>query len=144
MYSGLQWRCDSASRACADSDSAGWLRGCTPSALVATVTCLAGVCWALFVPGKWYLLSFGLLGGGAVLRLLQEHIVACSAPERMRENTAYTNLLTVSLGFVTLLYGAISDRYSLKASFVLALAILVAPARLFVFSSPAALASKHR
>ncbi len=109
--------------------------------LATTVISLAGVGWALLVPGKWYLLSFGLLGAGELFYVYyMNYIVSCSAPERMRENTAYTNLITVSIGFVPLLYGRISDRYGLKSSFVVAMAILIAAcaaASLFLPRQPA-------
>ncbi|MGE5194502.1 MAG: MFS transporter [Deltaproteobacteria bacterium] len=108
----------------------GWLvtRVHAKAPLVATTTiCLAGVGWALLVPGKWYLLSFGLLGAGELFYVYyMNYIVSCSAPERMRENTAYTNLITVTVGFVPLMYGGISDRFGLRSSFVLAMAILIA------------------
>jgi hypothetical protein len=108
----------------------GWMvaRVHAKAPLVATtLISLAGVCWALVVPGKWYLLSFGLLGAGELFYVYyMNYIVSCSAPERMRENTAYTNLISVSLGFVPLMYGATSDHYGLRSSFYLAIAILLA------------------
>ena len=95
------------------------------SLLVTTAVCLAGVAWAMFVPGKWYLLSFGLLGGGELFYVYYlNYIVGCSAPQRMRENTAYTNLITVTIGFLPLLFGFVSDRYGLRASFAAAIGIL--------------------
>ncbi len=53
------------------------------------------------------------------------YIVGCSAPERIRENTAYTNVIMIVVSFMPLIYGGISDNYGLRASFVLALGILV-------------------
>ena len=97
------------------------------SLLATTATCLAGVVWALIVPGKWYLLSFGLLGAGELFYVYYlNYIVGCSAPSRIRENTAYTNLITVTIGFLPLLFGAVSDRYGFRASFGLAMAIFAA------------------
>jgi len=96
------------------------------SLLATTSICIAGVAWALFVPGKLYLLSFGLLGGGELFYVYYvNYIVSCSKPERMRENTAYTNLITVLIGFLPLVYGLVSDRFGLRASFVTAIGILV-------------------
>lgn len=94
-------------------------------ALVTTLACMAGIVWALLVPGKWYLFSFGLLGAGELSYVYYlNYIVGCSPPERVRENTAYTNVLIAGIAFMPLVYGAISDSYGLKASFATALAIL--------------------
>ena len=90
-----------------------------------TSICLAGVLWALLVPGKWYLLSFGLLGAGELYYIYYlNYIVGCSAPQRIRENTAYANLLTAGVGFVPLVFGAVSDHYGIRASFFMAAAML--------------------
>lgn len=97
------------------------------SLLATTATCLAGVCWGLFVPGKWYLLSFGLLGAGELFYVYyMNYIVASSPPQRIRENTAYTNLITVTVGFMPLLFGVVSDFHGLRASFGLAITIFAA------------------
>ena len=95
--------------------------------LATTAVCLAGVGWALLVPGKWYLLSFGLLGSGELFYIYYlNYIVGCSAPERIRENTAYTSLLTLAVGFMPLFYGMVSDRHGLRASFGVAAVLFVA------------------
>ncbi len=94
-------------------------------ALATTLICLAGIVWALVVPGKWYLFSFGLLGAGELFYIYYlNYIVGCSAPHRIRENTAYTNVIMIAVSFMPLIYGAISDSYGLRASFFLALGIL--------------------
>ncbi len=107
----------------------GWLvmRIHARASLVATTSiCIAGIAWALFVPGKWYLLGFGLLGGGELFYVYYlNYIVSSSKPERMRENTAYTNLITVTIGMMPVVFGLVSDRYGLRASFVVAIGILV-------------------
>ena len=107
----------------------GWLvtRMHARASLMATTSiCIAGIAWALFVPGKWYLLGFGLLGGGELFYVYYlNYIVGCSKPERMRENTAYTTLVTVTIGIMPILFGLVSDRYGLRASFVAAIGILV-------------------
>lgn len=96
------------------------------AALSTTLICLAGVVWALVVPGKWYLFSFGLLGAGELYYVYYlNYIVGCSAPERIRENTAYTNLVMVIVSFMPLIYGLISDRFGLRTSLGLAIAILI-------------------
>lgn len=108
------------------------------SLLVTTFSCLTGVAWALVVPGRWYLLSFGLLGGGELFYIYYlNYIVGCSAPERIRENTAYTNLLTMFAGFIPLLFGLVSDRHGLRASFGVAMAIFLAALLLVLLRLPA-------
>jgi len=98
---------------------------------------LIGVGWALLVPGKWYLISFGLLGAGELFYVYYlNYIVACSSPQRIRENTAYTNLLTVAIGFLPLVFGAVSDRYGFPTSFSVAMAIFVAALVSVVFGLP--------
>lgn len=106
----------------------GWMlarfQARTPT-LATTLICLAGVGWALVVPGKWYLFSFGLLGAGELFYVYYlNYIVGCSAPERMRENTAYTNVILVVVSFMPLIYGGISDAYGLRASLIVAMGIL--------------------
>lgn len=108
----------------------GWLVArihAKASLLATTALCLAGVLWALAIPGKWYLLSFGFLGAGELFYVYYlNYIVGCSAPHRIRENTAYTNLIAVAVGFVPMLFGVVSDQYGLRSSFGVAVAILVA------------------
>jgi len=107
----------------------GWLvtkMHARASLLATTSICIAGIAWALFVPGKWYLLGFGLLGGGELFYVYYlNYIVSCSKPERIRENTAYTNLITVTIGMMPIVFGLVSDRYGLRASFITAIGILV-------------------
>ena len=107
----------------------GWLvtKMYARASLIATTSiCIAGIAWSLFVPGKWYLLGFGLLGGGELFYVYYlNYIVSCSKPERMRENTAYTNLITVTIGIMPIFFGLVSDRFGLRTSFVAAIAILV-------------------
>jgi hypothetical protein len=97
------------------------------SLLAATATGLAGICWALVVPGQAYLLSFGLLGACELFYVYYlNYIVGCSAPQRIRENTAYTNLLTVVVGFLPLFYGLVADEYGIRFSFGAAIALFAA------------------
>lgn len=106
----------------------GWLlaRYAARTPMLATTFALMfGLLWALAVPGKAYLFSFGLMGAGELSYVYYlNYIVACSPPERVRENTAYTNVLLAVLAFMPMVYGAISDAYGLRASFVTALGIL--------------------
>lgn len=114
---------------CAAGFALGWLMTRVhpkASLLATTAICIAGVVWALVVPGKGYLLSFGLLGAGELFYVYyMNYIVGCSAPERIRENTAYTNLITVTIGFLPLVFGAVSDAFGIRASFGVAIAIMV-------------------
>lgn len=107
----------------------GWmLARFTPKvpALATTLICVIGIVWALLVPGKWYLLSFGFLGAGELYYIYYlNYIVACSPPERVRENTAYTNVVAVTVSLMPLIYGKISDLYGITASLLVALGILL-------------------
>lgn len=107
----------------------GWLvtRMHARASLMATTgICIAGVAWAMFVPGKWYLIGFGLLGGGELFYVYYlNYIVSCSKPERMRENTAYTTLISVTVGMMPILFGIVSDRFGLRASFFAAIGVLL-------------------
>ena len=96
------------------------------TSLIATTSiCIAGIAWALFVPSKWYLLGFGLLGAGELFYVYYlNYIVSCSKLERMRENTVYTTLVTVTIGVMPIAIRLMSDRFDLRASFVAAIGIL--------------------
>jgi len=92
------------------------------SLLVTTAVCLAGVAWAIVVPGRLYLLSFGLLGAGELFYVYYlNFIVGCSAPTRIRENTAYTNLVSAAVGAMALVFGVIADEFGLRSSFMVAI-----------------------
>jgi MFS family permease len=94
--------------------------------LATTSICITGISWALFVPGKWYLPGFGLLGREELFYVYYlNYIVSCSKPEQMRENTACTNLTIVTIGVMPILFGLVSDRCGLRASFIAAIGILV-------------------
>lgn len=126
----------------------GWLAArvhAKASLLATTAICLAGVGWALAVPGKWYLLSFGFLGAGELFYVYYlNYIVGCSHPERIRENTAYTNLIAITVGFVPLLFGAVSDHYGLRASFGVAIAILAVAMLIVQLGLPAQPAPREK
>lgn len=107
----------------------GWLvtkMHARASLLATTSICIAGIAWVLLVPGKWYLLGFGLLGGGELFYVYYlNYIVGCSKPERMRENAAYTNLITVTIGMMPVVFGLVADLYGLRTSFLTAIGVLV-------------------
>ncbi|NLX99353.1 MAG: MFS transporter [Rhodopirellula sp.] len=105
--------------------------------LVTTGICLLGVMWALVIPGKWYLLSFGLIGAGELFGVyFPNYIVTCSAPNRIRENVAYTTLLTFAVGFAGGAFGMIADTFGLRTSFVVASAILAVAITLVAIALP--------
>lgn len=92
-----------------------------------TLVSLFTVGWALLVPGTWYLLCFGLLGAGELYFVYYfNYIVGCSPAERIRDNAAYTNVIVALVGLMPPFYGLISDHWGLRASFVVALGILLA------------------
>ncbi len=105
--------------------------------LVTTGVCLLGVLWALTVPGRWYLLSFGLLGAGELFGVyFPNYIVTCSAPSRIRENVAYTTLLTFAVGFGGGGFGVIAELFGLRTSFIVASVILAAALMLVAAALP--------
>ncbi len=94
--------------------------------LVTTGTCVAGLIWALFVPGKWYLASFGFLGAGELFYLYyMNYIVLFAQAKNIRQYSAYTSLFPMIMGFVAILYGRVSDNYGYRASIWVALAFLL-------------------
>jgi hypothetical protein len=93
--------------------------------LVTTTFCLASVGWALLVPGKWFLISFGLMGAGELWGVYYpNYILCCSAPSRMRRNMAFTSMLYMPTGFAAYFFGAIADWFGLRTSFVISLVVL--------------------
>ncbi|MBI2824051.1 MAG: MFS transporter [Planctomycetia bacterium] len=105
----------------------GWLLSRTHAkmgALVATGMCLAGILWALIVPKPWFLLSFGLMGAGDLCGVYFPNYVMTSSPvDKVRRNIAYLQLMTMPASFAPAAFGAISDAYGFKASFLAAAAM---------------------
>jgi MFS family permease len=124
----------------------GWLLIKTnPKALLLATggLTLAGVTWALVIPGYWFLISFGLLGAGELFGVYYlNYILGCSPKSRIRRNMAFTSLITLPVGFASILYGGISDtlgqpdkKFGFQMSFVAAMTIIAA-AILLVLSLP--------
>jgi MFS family permease len=113
----------------------GWLITKThPRAGVMATTglCLAGLCWGLMASGKWYLVSFGILGGGELYYLYyQNYMVSCSPTSKVRRNLAYMSLLALPAASAPLLFGMISDHFGRRFSIIVA-ALLLALALLLV------------
>lgn len=106
----------------------GWMlvRTHQRAGLVTTTSfCLIGVLWALVVPGKWYLLSFGILGAGELYYVYyQNYLVSSSPPSKVRRNLAYASLLALPMTLAPVIYGLISDNYGLRVSIAVAAAVL--------------------
>lgn len=150
----------------------GWLLARTnPKAglIVTGLLMLAGTLWGMYVPDllgrlgwagyqlnlfgwhmealELYLVAFGLLGAGELMGLYYpNYVMCCSRPEQVRRNMAYTNMLTLFVGFFPPLYGIVADRVAkqtgeqmagLQASFQLGVAFLLAGLLITQFLLPA-------
>ena len=108
----------------------GWLLTKTnPKTMLLTTTLILviGMCWVLSVTGSWYLISFGLLGAGELFgAYFPNYIATSSSKSQVRANVAYLGLVGSFVGFASVLYGAISDRWGRIASFHTATGILLA------------------
>jgi hypothetical protein len=94
--------------------------------LATTTLLIAGVLCAILAPGKWFFLSFGLLGAGELFGVYYpNYIVCCSPKSQMRRNMAFVSLITMPAFLAPLLFGQISDTFGYHASFWTALAMLV-------------------
>ena len=113
----------------------GWLLVRThPRAglLATTFLSLAGLVWALLVPGTCYLVSFGILGAGELYGVYYpNYLICCSPTSQVRRNLAYVQLLAWPVTLAPVVFGAISDSYGLRRSIELA-AVLLAGAILVV------------
>lgn len=121
----------------------GWLLTATnpKSGLTATALIgMVGVLWALVVPGKWFMVSFGLMGAGELFAMYYaNYILSCSPPSKMRRNMAFTYMLPLVASPAGWLFGKISDGYQQdhRPSFVVAMLILAATLALVVVALPA-------
>jgi fucose permease len=107
----------------------GWLltRTYPRAGLLATTSLsLCGLLWGLLVPGKWFLVSFGLLGAGELYGVyFPNYLVSCSRLADVRRNLAYANLLALPVAMAPVIFGIISDNYGLRSSIALAALLLV-------------------
>jgi len=104
---------------------------------------ICSVLWILMVKplfggGLLFLVAFGLNGGGELMGAYYPYYVLCLSPKsQMRRNMAFVMLLSAPVGFAPALYGAISDTWSLTASFWVALAVMLAAVILVACVLPA-------
>lgn len=119
----------------------GWLLIRTnPKTMLLTTTAILvfGMTWVLNATGAWYLVSFGLLGAGELFGVyFPNYIATSSSKSQVRANMAYMGLLGSLVGFASVLFGVISDRWSRIASFYVAMGILLAAMLLIAVVLPA-------
>ncbi|MBI5760367.1 MAG: hypothetical protein HZA46_17770 [Planctomycetales bacterium] len=118
----------------------GWLLLKThPKVLLLTTTSilLIGMGWTLNSSGQWYLISFGLLGAGELYGVyFPNYIATSSAKSQVRVNIAYLNLLGSLVGFASVMFGQISDRFDRIASFHAATGVLIVALILIIVALP--------
>jgi len=96
---------------------------------VTALLVICGVAWILVAPlfgvGLIFLIAFGFNGAGELMGNYYPYYVLCLSPKsQMRRNMAFLMLLTAPVGFAPALYGAISDTWSLTASFWVAMVVM--------------------
>jgi MFS family permease len=119
----------------------GWLLIRTNPKVPLLVTAglqIVGVLWVLLVPGYWFMLAFGLMGAGELFGVYYiNYPVCCSPKSQVRRNIAFLGLISSTVGFAPMLYGWISDTWSLRVSFFAALIIMIFATLLVFFKLPA-------
>jgi hypothetical protein len=119
----------------------GWLLTRTnPKTMLLTTTMILvlGMTWVLNVTGPWYLVAFGLLGAGELFgAYFPNYIATSSSKSQVRANMAYLGLMGSLVGFASVLFGVISDRWGRMASFHTALGILLSAMVLMAVVLPA-------
>ncbi|MSU69419.1 MAG: MFS transporter [Opitutaceae bacterium] len=92
---------------------------------------IVSVLWALFAPGYWFLLAFGINGAGELFGAYYfVYPLACSPKSQMRRNIALLYLISAPVGFAPVIYGWISDTWNLRASMWVALGVMLFTAAL--------------
>lgn len=119
----------------------GWLLAKTNAKsllLTTTAILVIGMGWVLNVGGQPYLIAFGLLGAGELFGVyFPNYIATSSSKSQVRANMAYLSLLGSLVGFASVLFGLISDRWGRIASFHTATGILLAAMVLMAVVLPA-------
>ncbi len=99
----------------------GWLLvAASPRAtlLATTGILLFGMVWALSTTGYLFMATFGILGAGELFgAYYPNYVTTASRKQFVRLNSAYLSALSVLIGFSSLLFGAISDKFGRMASF---------------------------
>ncbi len=118
----------------------GWILVRTHPRMGLTVTTflgLTGLVWGLLVSGKWYLLTFGLMGAGELYGIYyQNYLVSCSPTSMVRRNLAYASLLALPVTLGPIMFGLIADNYGLRCSLELAAVLLAVTVLLVQFTLP--------
>jgi hypothetical protein len=119
----------------------GWLLTRTNPKVPLLVTIglqITAVLWVLMVPGYWFMLAFGINGAGELFGVYyMNYPVRCSAKWQVRRNIAFLTLIATLVGVAPVLYGWISDTWSLRASFWAALGLLLLTAVMVIVKLPA-------
>ena len=118
----------------------GWVytrfAGRTATMGTALLTTMAFV-WALTVPGRAYLGTFALFGGGELAGVYYyTYIVSASSPKLVKRNTAILGLIGIFVGLAPFALGAVADRFGIPASLWVAFGMALA-AVLLLFAVPA-------
>ena len=88
-------------------------------------------------PGKWYLVTFGILGAGELYGVYYpNYLVCCSPASQVRRNLAYAQLLALPVSVAPLIYGMISDSYGLRISVETAAVLLLGTILLIQLALP--------
>lgn len=118
----------------------GWLLARTNPKVPLLVTAgllILGVLWVMFVPGYWFLLAFGINGAGELFGVYYVNYPAqCSPRSQVRRNISFLMLVSAFVGLAPVGYGFISDNWGLRASFVAALALLIATTAMVILKLP--------
>jgi hypothetical protein len=113
----------------------GWILKRTNPRMNLFVTAMLGIAavlWILsarrlFGPSLLFMVAFGLNGAGELMGHYYPYYVFCLSPKsQTRRNIAFVTLVNMPIAFSPALFGLISDRWSLTASFWAALAMMVA------------------
>lgn len=106
--------------------------------LTTTAILVIGMAWVLTVSGQAYLIAFGLLGAGELFGVyFPNYIATSSSKSQVRANMAYLSLLGSLVGFASVFFGLISDRWGRIASFYAATGLLLAAMLLIGLILPA-------
>lgn len=104
------------------------LARCNPRAtLMATTLILTlGMVWAIGSSGWWFMATFGLLGAGELFGAYFPNYITMASEKRfVRVNVAYMNVLSVLIGFSSIAFGMISDRFGRVSTFYVSTIVLV-------------------